>query len=107
MASAGRFLQVSLLPEPIREVVCGYAHSLFLSRSGNVYACGVNRQGQCGVSDEEEIFTPSLVKFPSQDVRISSASAGFSHSLFLSGEYLILDSYLIPHLFYSFLFLSV
>lgn len=39
----------------IIKVAAGQHHSLFLSKDGKAYACGLNKNGQCGVSKEKSV----------------------------------------------------
>lgn len=42
----------------------GRHHSLFLTESGTVYACGDNKSGQCGVGNSNAtILTPTKIDF--------------------------------------------
>lgn len=43
---------------------CGRHHTLFLTDSGTVYACGDNRSGQCGVGNQQpQILTPTRINY--------------------------------------------
>ena len=64
----------------------GSHHTLFLTQSGNVYACGRANAGQLGLADDDEAFKdhpnadfisePSLVKFPDPDDPVVQISCG-------------------------------
>ena len=45
----------------ITDITTGIRHSLFLSSSGKVYACGDNLYGQCGVQSRIKHITPQIV----------------------------------------------
>ena len=72
---------------PITKVSCGRSHSLFLSRSGQVFALGNNSFGQCGrpIQEKEEYFASKkvnqLVDLPTN---IKQIECGQDHSLFLT-----------------------
>lgn len=43
---------------------CGRNHTLFLTDTGTVYACGDNRSGQCGVGNSQaSITTPTRINY--------------------------------------------
>lgn len=43
---------------------CGRNHTLFLTDTGTVYACGDNRSGQCGVGNlQPNILTPTRINY--------------------------------------------
>lgn len=48
----------------ISDIACGYAHSLILSRSGELFSLGDNTKGQLGLGDRELEFStaPLLVQ---------------------------------------------
>lgn len=41
-----------MLPEPVTKVAAGHHHTLFLTESGNVWACGRNSRGQLGLGSK-------------------------------------------------------
>jgi alpha-tubulin suppressor-like RCC1 family protein len=64
-------------------------HSVFLSETGEVYACGSGRYGQLGTGTEEDQLTPVKINFPPdagglQAGPIKKISANNSHTIFLS-----------------------
>jgi alpha-tubulin suppressor-like RCC1 family protein len=44
--------------DPIKEISAGLYHTLFLTGTGEVYACGWGRYGQLGTGDDENRLTP-------------------------------------------------
>lgn len=43
---------------------CGRHHTLFLTDSGTVYACGDNKSGQCGVGNQQpQILVPTRINY--------------------------------------------
>jgi alpha-tubulin suppressor-like RCC1 family protein len=63
----GRICQFCMHPErvdlkhSVKKIAAGGAHSLFLTASGAVYACGLNSNGQCSGSSSV-VLTPQPVK---------------------------------------------
>ncbi|XP_028401889.1 RCC1 and BTB domain-containing protein 1-like [Dendronephthya gigantea] len=45
----------------VTKIVCGYAHSLALSDTGNIYAWGANQNGQLGTGSKANLVTPSRI----------------------------------------------
>ncbi|GLB34025.1 putative RCC1 domain-containing protein [Lyophyllum shimeji] len=68
------------------QIVGGAHHTLFLTSSGQVYACGRSNAGQLGLADDDEAFKdrfdpeflpePVLVTFPDAEDPIVHVSAG-------------------------------
>ena len=50
------------LPEEVTQIVCGLDHSLFLTRSGCVYSCGLGADGQTGLGHYKNAWSPQLVE---------------------------------------------
>eukprot|EP00126_Sphaerothecum_destruens_P009544 Sdes_comp20527_c0_seq3m15164 len=56
--------------EPVVDIVCGYRHTLVLSKSGRIYGFGWNEYGQLGshptvnTTKKNCIFSPVLISFP-------------------------------------------
>jgi alpha-tubulin suppressor-like RCC1 family protein len=48
--------------ERIIKMECGYRHSVFLTSSGKVYACGYNHDGECNTKKDNLIQTPTLMR---------------------------------------------
>jgi alpha-tubulin suppressor-like RCC1 family protein len=70
--------------DPIKEISAGGVHTLFLTGTGEVYACG-GRYGQLGTGDDENHLNPVKITFPVGTDPIKEISAGLYHSLFLTG----------------------
>nr|XP_018901900.1 PREDICTED: Williams-Beuren syndrome chromosomal region 16 protein-like isoform X1 [Bemisia tabaci] len=60
--------------EKIVSVCCGQDHSMFITESGKVYACGWGADGQTGLGHHENEWQPSLVKGDIQDEKIVKIS---------------------------------
>ncbi|ORX43387.1 RCC1/BLIP-II protein [Piromyces finnis] len=68
-----------LIQTPIKEIACGNFHSLFLSESGNVFACGKNDRYQIGFNSESgSILSPKELKPIKNCVHIA---CGANHSM--------------------------
>uniref|UniRef100_A0A915ATI5 RCC1-like domain-containing protein n=2 Tax=Parascaris univalens TaxID=6257 RepID=A0A915ATI5_PARUN len=64
---------VESLQDPIVAVSCGYAHTIFLSEAGKVYACGNGGYGQLGCGEEvKKRYRPELVEIAERVKLISS-----------------------------------
>lgn len=73
-SACGMLFQVPqevLVPEPVIQVAAGHHHTLFLTQSGDVWACGRNSRGQLGLGSRagSHVCTPQPL----------SALAGFDH----------------------------
>lgn len=66
-------------PIGIRQVACGGFHSLFVSYSGAVFACGSNGFGQLGLGDRVARKIPSLAtSLSGRNVRLAACGYAFS-----------------------------
>lgn len=80
----------SLFEHDIVQVVAGWGHSAVLTRSGDLYTCGRNAQGQLGLGDpvgfkKNERGHPYLSTFTRVDtVPIAQISCGGEHSVAIS-----------------------
>ena len=82
-----------LIPEQITDVIgsltitqisAGYAHSLFLTNDGKVYACGLNDNGVTGLNlSSGDTLVPTQITSLNSLV-ITQISAGYQHALFLT-----------------------
>ena len=69
----------------ISKVSAGYCHSLFQNNKGEIFACGSNHQGQCGLGHyNHPQITPSII--PSVSSNIVQFVCGYQQSLFLDSE---------------------
>ncbi|KAK4793214.1 hypothetical protein SAY86_023649 [Trapa natans] len=65
--------------EGLKSIACGGAHTLFLTESGKVYACGLNDCGQLGLS-ENKPYTTEPLEVASISKETAQISAGYHHS---------------------------
>lgn len=74
---------VSLKDEIIREICCGYSHTMAVNMHGQVFAWGLNENGQLGLGPD----APAIVRKPVLNIYLSNItklSAGNEHSLALN-----------------------
>lgn len=65
---------------------CGRNHTLFLTDTGTVYACGDNRSGQCGVGNNQaQILTPTRINYRGPPIVKIGCGAEFSVILDIKG----------------------
>ena len=68
----------------ISKISAGYYHSLFQNETGELFACGYNFYGQCGLGLNDNKLTPSRI--PNAPPNIVEFVCGFGHSLFIDSE---------------------
>ncbi|XP_030755247.1 protein RCC2 homolog [Sitophilus oryzae] len=65
---------------------CGRHHTLFLTDTGTVYACGDNKSGQCGVGNlQPQILTPTRINYRGPPIVKVGCGAEFSVILDVKG----------------------
>ncbi|KAL1513895.1 hypothetical protein ABEB36_003235 [Hypothenemus hampei] len=65
---------------------CGRHHTLFLTDTGTVYACGDNRSGQCGVGNlQPQILIPTRINYRGPPIVKIGCGAEFSVILDVKG----------------------
>ncbi len=73
---------------PVTQIAAGYAHSLALTSTGQLYAFGSNTYGQLGSTTNEENAnanpTPTIVNLPGASGPVTQIAAGTWHSLALT-----------------------
>ncbi|MGQ3890270.1 RCC1 domain-containing protein [Legionella sp. CNM-1927-20] len=67
----------------VKQLACGQNYSLILLQGGRVLAMGCNKQGQLGLQDNNDRFSPTEIIGLEP---IEYLSVGFSHSILLSKE---------------------
>jgi alpha-tubulin suppressor-like RCC1 family protein len=73
----------SLLDKHFIGVSCGGWHTVMWTDDGEVFVCGKGEYGRLGLGHEASACEPVQVQF-GEDVKVRSASAGGSHTLFLT-----------------------
>ena len=69
----------------ISKILAGWIHSLFQNDKGEIFACGYNQQGECGLGHfDSPRITPSFVL--NTPPNIDQFSCGSNHSLFLDSD---------------------
>ncbi|XP_018319539.1 protein RCC2 homolog [Agrilus planipennis] len=82
---------VPVLVEALKDMniigaACGRNHTLFLTDTGTVYACGDNRSGQCGVGNAQAtILTPTRINYRGAPIVKVGCGADFSVILDIKG----------------------
>lgn len=71
----------------IVQAAAGRHHTLFLTDTGTVYACGENKSGQCGVGNAHpNIFTPTPINYRGPPIIRIGCGAEFSVILDIKGN---------------------
>ena len=68
----------------ISKTSAGSHHSLFQNNKGEIFACGFNQQGQCGLGHFDPQITPKLI--PKLPPKIVHFVCGYGQNLFLDSE---------------------
>lgn len=81
----------ALIPElenvNVIQAACGRNHSLFLTDTGTVYACGDNKSGQCGVGNSSPIIQKATrINYRGPPIIKVSCGAEFSVILDIKGN---------------------
>lgn len=75
----------SLLEKHVIGVSCGGWHTVMWTDDGELYACGKGEYGRLGLGHEASVCEPALVAM-GDNIRVTSASAGGSHTLILTSH---------------------
>lgn len=67
----------------IVHAACGYSHTVLVTRSGQLMVCGLNDNGQLGVSGKNEVQNTECVQHPEKGRRFVCAEAGNKNTLLL------------------------
>ena len=74
----------------ITDVICGYHYTIFLTSDGKVYSCGYNSNGQLGIGNTNEQYTPRDITFFNgiymKQIDGGKSLAGENHSIFLTNN---------------------
>jgi len=76
----------SMEEQNVVQVAVGRFHSLMLTDTGHVYACGENSEGQCGIGKRHPQANVPLKVDTSEIGPIKMVSCGEKHSLFVSED---------------------
>lgn len=76
----------AIADECIIKVALGKYHTLFLTHSGTVYACGLNSHNQCAMNtlQKERLLVPTLTYFSEKQVPVRDIAACSYGSAFLT-----------------------
>ncbi|KAL9236401.1 hypothetical protein vseg_011077 [Gypsophila vaccaria] len=66
---------------PCKQVAAGLSFTMFLTKEGHVYTCGLNSQGQLGHGDTTDRPTPTIVELLEGVGAVVQISAGPSYAL--------------------------
>lgn len=72
-------------PLVLKQVACGGSHSLFVTNSGKVYACGRGEFGRLGSGTEADYSAPLLVE-PCAGKQVDSVACGGQHTFCVYSE---------------------
>lgn len=78
--------KIKELPDDVIEVICGQDHTLFLTKAGVVYSCGLGSDGQTGLGHYQSIGRPSQVKGDLEGERIVQIACSADCVLALSDK---------------------
>lgn len=73
--------------EEVIDICCGLDHSLFLTKSGNVYSCGLGADGQTGLGHYKTVGIPEKVKGDIDGEKIVQLAGCADSVLALSGKF--------------------
>eukprot|EP01084_Bolivina_argentea_P284831 488257_1 len=73
----------------IIKIKTGYVHSLFLAANGEIWSCGANENGQCGLGIHlGETSVPIIIEyFVNNKIKIKDIVCGESHCLAIDEDY--------------------
>ena len=71
----------------IQDVACGESHTILIAKSGHLYVCGSNGQGQLGLEERVDVaYTATRLGLPESAGKMVAVAAGRTHSLLLNDE---------------------
>ena len=73
--TSASFIHKIQVPEEVVDIICGQDHTLFLTKNGAVYSCGLGADGQTGVGHFENIGVPKAVKGDIEGEKIVEVSS--------------------------------
>uniref|UniRef100_A0A1I7WTJ9 RNA helicase n=1 Tax=Heterorhabditis bacteriophora TaxID=37862 RepID=A0A1I7WTJ9_HETBA len=89
VAADGSVRDARLIPIiGVSKVSMSNKHTLFLTRSGDVFVCGCGINYKMGTNNDKVVVTPVKITFPGEHVPIIDIAAGSQHSIFISAKYI-------------------
>ena len=71
----------------IKNIACGFYHTVFLDSTGKVYSCGLNTLGQLGQNTTTQLLVPTLIQyFVTNNITITKVFCGFQYTMFLDSS---------------------
>ena len=80
-----------MIDEEVTAICCGLDHSIFLTKSGSVYSCGLGADGQTGLGHYKSVGVPEKVGGDVKGEKIVQVSGCADSVLALSGKFLSFD----------------
>ena len=78
------FTQITTNANDIKEIYCGYNHTLILKNDGTLWGCGYNGSGELGLGDKTNRNTFTQVTTNADNVK--SVYCGYYHTLILKND---------------------
>lgn len=69
-------------------VYCGTSHSMFLTSTGELYACGDGRSGQLGLGNNETYYLPQQIDTLNDHIVLNLA-CGYNHTIVVTNDNLV------------------
>jgi len=69
--------------QTVIQVAMGAYHTMFLTKDGKIFACGIGMGGRLGTGNEKTVLTPTRVLIKS-DGTFNSLTVGQDHTIFLT-----------------------
>ncbi|CAB3408127.1 unnamed protein product [Caenorhabditis bovis] len=74
-----------LLRENVKDVICGFEHTIAILESGEVYAWGSNECGQLGLPKVDHVYVPTKITLPSNKKAVNG-KAGRDATMLLTDD---------------------
>ena len=78
------FTQITTNFDNIKEICCGWCHTLILKNDGTLWGCGANGNGQLGLGDTTNRTTFTQITTNADDIK--SVCCGAEHTLILKND---------------------
>ena len=78
------FTQITTNTDNIKEVYCGWCHTLILKNDGTLWGCGYNEYGQLGLGDITNRYTFTQVTTNADDIKL--VCCGYYHTFILEND---------------------